>query len=491
MSVTPRLAPGLRQRLALAPRQSESLRLLALTSVELAPELDTLLAANPLLETEDSRAGDDAADGPDPLSELESWAQLDWPDAPGYDPDADDTLPEPPASEDLHSHLLRQLTCESMSERDRAIALVIVDVLDEDGYLRADTGMFLDALAELEPPVSEAEVEAVVHRVQTFEPSGVGARDLPECLLLQLRDRPPSPIQDLAYRLVGECFDMLARVNVPDLARFLGSSPEELEEALRLIRTLDPHPGFQLDSTPVTYLVPELLALATPEGWRVELNPAATPRLFVNEQYAAWLSSRKGGENHPALADQLAEARWLVRSLAQREDTLLRVGRTLAARQGAFLRAGPAYLTPLTLREVAEDLGLHESTVSRAVQGKSIAAPRGVIPLRGFFSVAVPTAAGSATSAAAVQTQIKRLIEAESPADPLSDAALVDALGQRGVRVARRTVAKYRQAAGFANAHERRSFSRPSLPPKRKGEIDAEHYHGSPSRSDPGVEKLR
>lgn len=465
MSASPRLAPRLGQRLTIAPRLSAALRLLAMPAMELAATLEAAIEANPLLERDEQPstaelpmgdAQDGEADEPGDVFE--------WEDSLGESRIREAT-PEPPAEEDLHGYLLAQLACERLSERDRAIAAVVVDALDEDGYLRTDNEALRETLGDVDPPVTETEIEAVIHRIQTLEPSGVAARELAECLLLQLRDGTvETPASALATELLLKHFVLLEQANFEKLLRVTGHCRSELQAALAVIRALDPHPGYRLNSQRVEYLDPELLARPSPRGWRVELNPSTTPRVSVNETYAAWLAARRNSEGGDALAAQLEEARWLVRSLAQREETLLNVGRALVGRQSAFLHDGPEALLPLTLREIAEQLGIHESTVSRAVQGKSLATPWKTYPLRSFFSTALSGESDTGTSAGAVQARIREMIANENPDKPLSDAALAAALAARGIRVARRTIAKYRQAAGVASAHERRrTAGQPSL----------------------------
>lgn len=454
MSLAPRLAPGLSQRLTLAPRLSEALRLLALPTLELTAALTQALQSNAMLEQTEPEEADAtehaAAEGPD------SWEHLEWSSAPAAPAPVNPPESAEPAA-DLRRHLIEQLALERLSPRDHAIAVAVVDALDDDGYLREAEAEVRDGLPDMDPPADDDEIEAVIQRVQRLEPLGVAARSPAECLLLQLTDRPEeTPGLEAARTLLGEHFAELGRADLPRLARLAGAAAHTVEQALRLIRALDPYPGARLAPTPAEYLVPELIARRSPEGWRVEPNPRTTPRLSINEHYASWLAAHRKGDGADALAAQLEEARWLVRALAQREDTLLRVGAVLVRRQAGFVEEGPGRLAPLTLRDVADEIGMHESTVSRAVQGKSLAAPRGVIPLRHFFSAAVSKNGDTEYSSRAVQERLRALIAAEDAAAPLSDAALAAALEKKGIRIARRTVAKYREALGLASARERR-----------------------------------
>ena len=480
MSPAARLVPGLAQHLALGPRLSESLRILALPGADLASLIAAALAANPLLE----RAESSVESLPESDFE-ESPPTLDWASTPAAPATDEDRFDEPMTDDDLRGHLENQLALERLSERDHAAALVVIDALEEDGYLHEDNATLAAALNEFDPPVGEAEIEAAIRRVQQFEPTGIAARSVVECLLLQLEEHPPdTPTLALARLLLRDhCPALAARGERAELARRIDCDGEELASAFALIRALDPHPGYRIGSPSIQYLTPELLAHPGPDGWRVEMNPAVTPRLFVNESYAAWLGAHRGEAGSAPLAAQLEEAHWLLHSLAQRERTLLRVGRALVARQIAFLEIGAAALAPLTRHDIAAKLGLHESTVTRAVQHKSLATPRGIIPLRNFFSATLSRLEGDDISAAAVQAQIRELIAAENPAAPLSDAALARALASRNVRIARRTIAKYREAAGLPNTRERRRPGKTDIPAHRapkltlQGESHAEHDH--------------
>jgi len=454
MSLAPRLAPGLSQRLTLAPRLSEALRLLALPTLELTEALTQALESNAMLEQDES-GETETADAPE-TPEVDSWEQLDWSSAPAPAASGDPPETAEPAA-DLRWHLLDQLALERLSARDHAIAVAVVDALDDDGYLREEPDEIRAALDTFDPPAAPDEIEAVIHRVQRLDPVGVAARTPSECLLLQLSERASdTPGLAAARRLVATHFEELGRADAARLQRLAGATAGAVDAALRLIRALDPYPGARIGPAPAEYLLPELIARQGPDGWRVEPNSRSGPRLAVNEDYAAWLAAHRQGEGAAALAGQLEEARWLIRALAQREQTLVRVGTVLVRRQAGFVEAGPRHLGPLTLREVADEIGMHESTISRAVQGKSIAAPRGVIPLRHFFSAAVSKGGDASHSARAVQERLRAIVASEDPARPLSDAALVAALGQDDIHIARRTVAKYREALGLAPARERR-----------------------------------
>lgn len=459
MNQGPRLSTGLTQRLALAPRQSQALRLLAMPTLDLEQMLETALEENAMLERLEPEAQEspesDAQENLD--SADEDWETLDWAATPrsgeGLDQERLEELPVP----DLRRHLIEQLELERFSRRDYTIALALVDALDENGYLSEDLDTVAIELNSLEPPPECTEIEAVLRRIQRLDPVGIGARNAIECLLLQLDALPPDTTGlPTARDLIGTHFDRLAREDFATLVRLTRKEEATVRAALTLIQSLNPRPGSDFTADATEYLIPELVARRTPDGWHVEANPGVCPRIAVNETYAAWLGAHRQENPSEILSQQLEEARWLIRSLAQREETLIRVARVLIRHQSAFLDHGPLHLAPLTLREVAEQLELHESTVSRAVQGKAIATPRGVILLRHLFSNTVSNGSDEALSATAVRERLRHFLNHEDPTSPFSDAALAEMLAKENMPIARRTVAKYREALGFASTRERK-----------------------------------
>ncbi|MGH8274152.1 MAG: RNA polymerase factor sigma-54 [Gammaproteobacteria bacterium] len=457
MSAAPGIAHRLVQRQSLAPGLAESLRLLALPGVELARAIEAALEANVMLDRGEAEAPLDPT--PDAASDTPLASEQSRPASR-----ADGAFPEDneAEAEDLRTHLTAQLVLEHFSVREFAAAEVVIDALDEDGYLRTSNAALAASLEDLDPPATHAEIETAIRHVQNLEPTGIAARNAAECLLLQLAERPrETPGYGCAETLLHNHFAALARGDAAALAKLAGSTPTETHAALALIHGLDPHPGYCYSTARIEYLLPELTARRAAAGWRVEINAAVSPRLYVNEAYAGWLATNRDADGAQTLATQLDEARLLVANLAQRRETLLRVGQALADRQTGFLATGPQALLPLTMRTLAEALELHESTISRAVQGKSIDCPRGVIPLRHFFSASVSHSSEDGGQASrAIQAQIGALIAAENPTAPLSDAALANVLAGDGVRVARRTVTKYREALGLASTRERRRPAR-------------------------------
>jgi len=452
------------QRLSLTPELRQALGLLQLSAVELAAKVQEALEGNVLLERGDedeapaaaTLLGDtETAPNPEPAQEVVDWdatASLggsDWQDEDIERPESPDR-----SGQSLKEYLLWQLELARLSARDAAMGAAIIDSLNDDGYLTEPLEDIRQALADSDAAPEMDELEAVLHRVQAFDPVGVAARDLRECLLLQLRQGDDSdPELLLAMSLVQGHLEALAARDFVPLSRTLGVTRERLDTALALIRELHPRPGTVIAGVPVDYVVPDVLVSRRNGAWFVELNSEAVPRVRVNARYAAAL---RRGENGGDLARQLQEARWLVRSIRMRNETLLRVARSLVTRQGSFLERGEEAMLPLLMKDLAAELDLHESTVSRVVANKHMATPRGTLAFRHLFSAELPAGDGGAFSATAIRAMIKKLVAQEDPQAPLSDNHITQELVNRGIRVARRTVAKYREAMTIPPAHERR-----------------------------------
>jgi RNA polymerase sigma-54 factor len=357
------------------------------------------------------------------------------------------------SEEDLADHLLWQLNLTPMSPRDRAIAMAVIEALDEDGYLRADFEALAETLAD-SYRIGVDELEAVRHRLQRFDPVGVASRDLAECLDVQLAEAGESELIVLARRLVREQLEALARVDLERLARVMGTSPEQVAEAVALIRSLDPKPGAAFAVSAPEYVVPDAYVVRRNGHWEVRLNNDLMPRLKVNQTYAD-LVRRCSREDASYLRGRLQEARWLIRSLEQRDDTVLKVAQAIVARQLGFLERGAEAMQPMVMREIADDVGVHESTVSRVTTRKYLHTPRGSFEFKHFFSSHVATRDGGEASSTAIQAKIKRLIDEEQTAKPLSDSKLATLLKAQGILVARRTVAKYRELLRIPPSHER------------------------------------
>lgn len=461
----PRLQTALGQHLVMTPQLRQAIRLLQLSAVELEAELTEALESNPLLEWADEEAptlGVDAPDAPLPDGEAttdERWdaAELDgWADrAPGTLVDDDGLAAEQVAEDEtLHDHLLWQLHLSPLSARDRAIGVALIEAISDDGYLREPLDAIIASLGE--PVPSGHDVLAVLYRIQHFDPVGVGARSVAESLRIQLGVLDAgTPGHAIALRIADDCLERLPRLGAAGLAAELGEPVDEVDAAISLLLSLDPRPGAQLGAVAAdTYVTPDVVIWRQRGEWKVTLAEHGRPRLRINRGYEA-LAGRATAADAAYLRGHLQEARWLLKNLEARGETLLRVSRCLVQRQAAFLEFGDAALRPLTLREIAAELGLHESTISRAIARKYARTPRGTLPLRAFFASGVSDGNGEETSSAAIQSMIRQLVTAENPRKPLSDAKLADTLRAAGVPVARRTVAKYREAMGIASSHER------------------------------------
>ena len=470
----PRLQTSLGQQLVLTPQLRQALHLLQLSALELETEINAAVESNPLLDWDESeplRVPGDSADSHDGMAANggdegkesdfrdDDWGQAGeaWQESRGWsgqdeDGDAADRMVQ---TDTLQDHLSWQLHLSQFPDRDRRIGLTLIDAIEDDGYLRES----LDAIAEsLQPEIlcTPSEVLAVLHQIQRFDPIGVGARDLGECLLLQLDSLPDdTPGEPLARRIATGPIERLPKIGIDGVAAELGCDAEEAALALHLLRSLDPRPGAQIGALPVnTYVTPDCVITRQQGMWRVTLANERQPRLTIHRGYEQMIH-HAGASDAGYLRGRLQEARWLLKNIAQRGETLLKVVHCLVRQQSGFLEFGAQALRPLTLREVAAEVGLHESTISRAIARKYVRTPRGTMPLRAFFASGIGTDGGGEASSIAIQEMIKRLIEAENPRKPLSDARLAESLKASGVPVARRTVAKYREALNIPSSHER------------------------------------
>ena len=452
-----RLHTTLGQQLTMTPRMQQALHLLQLPSVELAAELTEAVAGNPLLEwAEDGQADTEAESDP---------ATVDLPvltaavTATGARPDQEpgDGAVELRAIEpDLRHSLQSQVDLLRLSPADRAIACALVDAIDDDGYLRTPLEEIAVHVMPQRPPAVEA-VLAVLRLVQSLDPPGVAARDLGECLRLQLLALPETTAwRGLAIALTApDVLQQLPRQDLPRLSRQLGVTQEDLHSAIALLRAQSPRPGnthaLQSDDPGV---LPDLVIWRQQQHWQVRLGPHAGPPVTISQHYSQ-LIGQCSTADAGYLREQLQQAQWLIKGLQARGKTLLRIGQALLQHQTGFLLHGQAALRPLTLRQLADELGLHESTLSRAIAGKFVQTPRGTVPLRLFFSQAVNAADGEDHAGTAIQAVIRQLVDQEDPRKPLSDARLVQQLKERGMTVARRTVAKYREAMSIPPSHAR------------------------------------
>jgi len=470
----PSLQLRIGQQLTMTPQLQQAIRMLQLPALELQAQIREALESNVMLETdeeaEDNLSLDDLAesrgnDSTDPAETVadEPTVEIgeDWPEPTAVESNApwsggdDDRMLDlaDESGQTLTDHLLWQLELAHLDPRTLMIGRAIVDAINDDGYLTEDPA---EIAATLRPEIEAeaAEIEAVIDAVQQLDPAGVGARSVSECVTLQLAQLDPStPALELAFELARNHLDLIAGQQYAALRRQLHCSVEDLDTALTLVRGCHPRPGSAMQQTRIEYVVPDVYVRRTPGGWLVELNPSALPRIVLNKTYAGMVTR---SEDHAVLRNQLQEARWLLRSLEIRNDTLLKVARTIVQRQAAFLEQGDEAMEPMVLKDVADAIEMHESTVSRVTTGKYMHTPRGVLEFRFFFSSRVSGDGGAEVSSTAIRARIRKLVAAEDSADPLSDSKIAEVLLQDGIQVARRTVAKYREAMGIASSSERR-----------------------------------
>lgn len=455
----------LHQQLTLTPQLQQSIRLLQLSTLELGQEISQMLQDNPLLERLD---GEDSFDGPAseaPTEEAprqerdEVYEEMAWGDravGPAPDDDDDDHGFQQAESTNLRQHLAEQLGLTPLTTRDRQLIAFLIEALDDDGYLTAS----LEELAELLPEeleIDPVELHAALGLLQSFEPTGVGARDLGECLWLQLSVLPKdTPNLAAAKALVREHLTLLADREYGKLKKLHGLDDAQFMQVRQLITSLEPRPGAAYAPVDTRYVVPDVFVKKVKGLWMVSLNPNAVPKLRINEMYAGILrNNREGGAS---LSTQLQEARWLIKNVQQRFETILKVSQAIVDRQRMFFEHGEVAMRPLTLKEIAEVVELHESTISRVTTQKFMMTPRGLYEFKYFFGSALATEEGGAASSTAMRALIKQFIDAENRARPLSDNAISELLGKQGFVVARRTVAKYRELLNIPPANQRKSM---------------------------------
>jgi len=480
----PSLQLRIGQQLTMTPQLQQAIRLLQLPSLDLQAHVRETLETNVMLEAGDdelaSETTTDALREPEAPPIEEKYAELggdpvagDQREAPeveiadeGWGEQASGPSDSPWSGDDdrsddysdqqgqtLQEQLIEQLELAKLSAVDLAIARVITNAITDDGYLQDDLeDIRLSLLPEIE--ATPADVERVLAAVQSLEPAGVGARNLGECIALQLRQlHPDTPARGIAIRVALEHLGLVAGQQLGLLRRQLRCTEGELEMALALVRSCHPRPGAVVSPAHAEYVIPDVFVRRTDRGWSVEINQATVPRVRINESYASLISR---APDHAMLRTQLQEARWLMRSLEIRNETLLKVARCIVQRQASFFELGEEAMEPLILKDVAEAVEMHESTISRVTTAKYMHTPRGVFEFRYFFSSHVEAADGTEMSSTAIRAKIKKLISQENPENPCSDAKLTEILSQEGIPVARRTVAKYREGMQIAPSNERK-----------------------------------
>lgn len=487
------------QQLTMTPQLQQAIRLLQLSTLDLQQEIQNALDSNPLLDVDEEFEGEanqdinsqreEKADTENTKTEEtqsdEPTAADDWseniPDELSTDSEWDDTWQASAAptsmteshsgsssgddfdmdsrngsTDDLRDHLLWQLNLTPMSENDHLIAVNIIEGVDDDGYLKVE----LDDILESLDPALELEldeVEAVLHLLQQFEPSGVCARNLQECLSLQLRQLPlDTPWLPLAQTLIDQYIDLLGAKDYAALMRKLKVKEDELKIVIRGIQELNPRPGSQIDPQTSEYVIPDVMVRKIKGEWRVELNPDIAPKLRINDHYASMVKRADSSADNNFIKDHLQEARWFLKSLQSRNETLLKVAMKIVEYQQDFLEQGDEAMKPLVLHDIAEAVGMHESTISRVTTQKYMHTPAGIFELKYFFSSHVSTTSGGECSSTAIRAMIKKLIAVESAKKPLSDSKIANILEEEGIKVARRTVAKYREAMHIPPSNERK-----------------------------------
>jgi len=481
------------QNLTMTPQLQQAIRLLQLSSLELQTEIQEALESNPLLENPEDSAEEtsaneetsssDSSEDATQNAETQRDAEVDlqntdmpdelpvdtaWEDvyehitpvssAPSSNQDFDERNSESvhETGEDLREHLLWQMGLTPFSETDEAIATMIIDSINDDGYLTTPVADIHQSLSE-EHEIELQEVEAVLRRIQSFDPVGVAARDLGECLHLQLQQlEHDTPWRDEATRIVTEHLDLLGSHDFNQLIRRMKMSEEDLQQTVMLIRSLNPRPGSHLSSSKAEYIVPDVYVKKVKGIWKIELNAQSAPKLRINQTYAGMIRRADNSSDNNYLKNHLQEARWFLKSLMSRNETLLKVATCIVERQRGFLEHGEEAMKALVLHDVAEEVSMHESTISRVTTRKYMHTPRGIYELKYFFSSHVNTSSGGECSSTAIRAMIKKLIAAEEPKKPLSDSKLAKILDDQGIKVARRTVAKYREAMSIPPSNERK-----------------------------------
>jgi len=492
------------QQLTMTPQLQQAIRLLQLSTLDLQQEIQEALDSNPMLEREEDGEDFDNSDPmaesiekksespttdspehsePDnhyeePINTVENLEDGDWADRipnelpvdtawediyqtsasslPSNDDDEWDFTTRTSSGESLQSHLLWQLNLAPMSDTDRLIAATLIDCINPQGYLDETLEEVLESF-DPELGIELDEVEVVLRRIQQFEPAGIGARDLRECLLLQLRQLPErTEWLSEAVRLVSDNLDILGARDYSLLMRRMKLKEDELRQIIDLIQSLNPRPGSQIEAGEPEYVVPDVIVRKHNGRWLVELNQEAMPRLRVNAQYAGFVKRADSSADNTFMRNQLQEARWFIKSLLSRNETLMKVATQIVEHQRGFFEHGDEAMKPLVLHDIAEAVGMHESTISRVTTQKFMHTPRGIYELKYFFSSHVSTAEGGECSSTAIRAIIKKLVAAENQKKPLSDSKIAGLLEAQGIQVARRTVAKYRESLGIAPSSERK-----------------------------------
>lgn len=481
------------QQLTMTPQLQQAIKLLQLSTLDLQQEIQEALDSNPLLEIDDSsdhetieksnldREADLAASAssdsnmdtnealeknelPDELPIDSTWDEYysaSSAPAPGPSSSDDEQIFQGETTDNIQDHLLWQMRLTPFSEIDRAIAIAIIDSIDESGYLTVTVEDILQSVntEDMEEPVEVDEVECVLKRIQMFDPIGSGSRTPQECLLVQLKQfAPDTPWLNEAKILIEDYADLLGSKDYRTLMRKSRLKEDDLREAMRLLQTLNPRPGSALITEEPEYVIPDVSVTKKKGRWVVELNPDSLPKLSVNQQYAAMSRQARNSSDSQFIRSHMQEAKWFIKSLESRNETLLKVANCIVQQQMGFFEHGPEMMKPMVLNDVAEMVDMHESTISRVTTQKYMHTPRGIFELKYFFSSHVATESGGECSSTAIRALIKKLVAAEKPSKPLSDSKIAQLLADQGIMVARRTIAKYRESLSIPPSNQRKSL---------------------------------
>ncbi|MEC7824247.1 RNA polymerase sigma-54 factor [Marisediminitalea aggregata] len=481
------------QQLTMTPQLQQAIKLLQLSTLDLQQEIQEALDANPLLEVDEGSDNDtieksnlDADNDVQPSASSESLdtnealEKNELPDelpidstwdeyysagsapAPGPASNDDEQIFQGETTDNIQDHLLWQMRLTPFSDVDRAIAIAIIDSIDESGYLTVSLDDILQSVNtedEMEELVELDEVECVLKRIQMFDPIGSGSRTPQECLLVQLKQfAEDTPWLNEAKLLIEEYADLLGSKDYRTLMRKSRLKEDDLREAMRLLQTLNPRPGSALITKEPEYVIPDVSVTKRNGRWVVELNPDSLPKLSVNQQYAAMSRQARNSSDSQFIRSHMQEAKWFIKSLESRNETLMKVANCIVQQQLGFFEHGPEMMKPMVLNDVAEMVDMHESTISRVTTQKYMHTPRGIFELKYFFSSHVATESGGECSSTAIRALIKKLVAAEKPSKPLSDSKIAQLLADQGIKVARRTIAKYRESLSIPPSNQRKSL---------------------------------
>lgn len=472
------------QQLAMTPQLQQAIKLLQLSTLELHQEIQQALDSNMMLEVAEDEASfsepseaappessagefqelpdlDKAADIPQELPIDSSWDEvyegLQSYSSSATDGDGDDFVFQRAQPQSLRDHLAWQLDMLPLNDRDHAIGMAVIDAIGDEGYLSSPVSEIFQSLQGQLEGLDPEEVATVLHLVQNFDPTGVAAVDLADCLAIQLRQLPEAtPHRKKALELVERYLEVLGKKDLARLKRVLDVTDGELAEIVMLIRSLEPKPGRLVQTSESQYVVPDVFVSKVGGQWVVSLNPDIAPKLRINPFYSGMVRRADSSADNVAMKNHLQEARWFIKSLHSRNETLLKVARSIVQHQRDFLEQGPMAMKPLVLRDVAEEVGMHESTISRVTTQKYMHTANGIFEFKYFFSSHVSTNAGGECSATAIKAHLRAIVDAEDPEKPLSDHAIADIFKAKGINVARRTIAKYREAMAIPPSNERR-----------------------------------